>query len=142
MYFALMGKLSARRQNLAEDKDKGFTLIELLVVVIIIGILAAIAIPVYLNVQNNARDSSVKSDLSNAKIAVVAYQTEKGTAPTAAQFNLATLADYGFTQSTDTVLSYGTAPTAGSSTFCINGKGKTEKPFSISNSGSVKDGAC
>jgi type IV pilus assembly protein PilA len=38
MYFALMGKLSARRQDLAQDKDKGFTLIELLVVVIIIGI--------------------------------------------------------------------------------------------------------
>jgi len=85
MYFALMGKLSARRQNLTADKDKGFTLIELLVVVIIIGILAAIAIPVYLGVQNNAKDSSVKSDVSNVKTAAVAQQTSAGSLPEAAE---------------------------------------------------------
>jgi type IV pilus assembly protein PilA len=97
MYFALMGKLSARRQNLAADKDKGFTLIELLVVVIIIGILAAIAIPVYLGVQNNARDASVKSDLSNAKTAVIGFQTDTGNLPTT--LDAATLGKYGYTVS-------------------------------------------
>ena len=143
MYFALMGKLSARRQNLAQDKDKGFTLIELLVVVIIIGILAAIAIPVYLNVQNNARDSSVKSDVSNAKTAVIAFQTDTGKLPTAAELNVTTLANYGFTVSKGNTVTYGgTAPTANGSTFCIEGVGATTNKFNIKQNTSVDAGGC
>jgi type IV pilus assembly protein PilA len=48
-----------------EKRDEGFTLIELLVVMIIIGILAAIAIPVFLNQRNKGYDSQAKSDLRN-----------------------------------------------------------------------------
>ncbi|WP_309484986.1 prepilin-type N-terminal cleavage/methylation domain-containing protein [Cellulomonas sp. NS3] len=53
----------ARIRKSMDEKDQGFTLIELLVVIIIIGILAAIAIPVFLNQRKKAVDASIKSDL-------------------------------------------------------------------------------
>jgi type IV pilus assembly protein PilA len=63
----------ARIRKAMEEKDEGFTLIELLVVIIIIGILAAIAIPVFLNQRNNGYRATLKSDLKNAATAVESY---------------------------------------------------------------------
>jgi prepilin-type N-terminal cleavage/methylation domain-containing protein len=59
-----------------KDKDKGFTLIELLVVIVIIGILAAIAIPLFLNQRKKGVDSSLKSDVKSAATAVETWMVD------------------------------------------------------------------
>lgn len=67
----------ARIHKSMNEKDKGFTLIELLVVIIIIGILAAIAIPVFLNQRKKAVDASIKSDLRTVANELETYYTDK-----------------------------------------------------------------
>jgi type IV pilus assembly protein PilA len=66
----------ARIRKMQEEHEGGFTLIELLVVIIIIGILAAIAIPVFLSQRKKGYDSAAKSDLRNFATAEESYLTD------------------------------------------------------------------
>ena len=97
-------------------REEGFTLIELLVVVIIIGILAAIAIPIFLNQREKARDSAVESTLRSAATYMEIYYTEEvDEYPTLA----ADLEDQGFRAGSNIVFEDPSVDTTNYETYCL-----------------------
>ena len=118
--------------------DRGFTLVELITVMVIVGVLAGIAIPLFLNQRSSAYQSQIKNDLHNAAIAEEAYALHHDgsylTAGTADD-----LSDEAF-RGTDGVAVALSAPTSGAG-YCLTASaaaltGKPDNPQWLTDQGS------
>jgi type IV pilus assembly protein PilA len=126
-----------------ERREGGFTLIELLVVILIIAILAAIAIPVFLNQRKKGWESAAKSALKDAATAQESWRTSHTSYTSTV--GVGGLKDEGYNQTADVTL---TVPTAETDEFCMNADhsslgatGSVDFHFD-SNDGTPKTGAC
>jgi type IV pilus assembly protein PilA len=135
----------------SKKADEGFTLIELLVVVVIIGVLVAIAVPVYLNYRKGAADKSAQSDVRGAVSAVEQYYTDHGNtypdthkstdgSPVVLTISGATTNTQTITVSDKTQLGYVKSADGLSYMLCGNNTGGSGKYYSYNslNGGSVK----
>ncbi|MDQ1703877.1 MAG: type pilus assembly protein PilA [Frankiaceae bacterium] len=109
-----------------DDKTRGFTLVELLVVVVLIGILAGIAIPIFLHTTNKAEDAKATSDLRNLAGVEEGYATESTTTSYGTAAELAAASQLSVS-SQDTVYVY----TAGVAGYCLVGHSDSSDRFLV-----------
>ena len=115
-----------------DENEKGFTLIELLVVILIIGVLAAIAIPAFLNQRQGAWESQVKSDIANAVIAAESYAVSNN--GSYAGLDVAKLTASGYNPTPDVLLTVSTGASASEFVFVVTHSQYTGQTWTFTHS--------
>ncbi len=129
----MLHKLRARMQD-----EKGFTLIELLVVILIIGILAAIALPAFLNQRAKAQDTTAKSDVRTAQTAMETYYTDNQDYSAATVAKLVAI-EPALSNANGLAI---TSPSPTGYTITVTSKASGTPTFSITNTGGTVTRTC